>query len=65
MSMEYIRNYYKVPAKRGGRVLVNGWAGTIIGADGAYLKVRLDHTRIVRRYRPTTWNMVYFREVEK
>ena len=59
MSMAYIREFYKVPAKRGGRVLVNGWAGTIVGAAGQYLKVRLDGSRVARRYHPT-WRVKYF-----
>ena len=59
MSMAYIREFYKVPAKRGGRVLVNGcWAGTIVGTDGQYLKVRLDGSRVARRYHPT-WRVTY------
>ena len=59
MSMAYIREFYKVPAKRGGRVLVNGWAGTIVGAAGQYLKVRLDGSRVARRYHPT-WRVTYY-----
>ncbi len=59
MSMAYIREYYKVPAKRGGRVLVNGWVGTIVGSANQYLKVRLDGSKIVRRYHPS-WQVKYF-----
>lgn len=53
MSMAYIRETYKVPAKRGGRVLVNGWAGTIVGSAGQYLKIRLDNSKNIGRYHPT------------
>jgi len=60
MSMAYIREYYKVPAKRGGRVLINGWAGTIIGAAGQYIKVRYDGSRVVRLFHPT-WRVTYFK----
>jgi len=59
MSMEYIREFYKVPAKRGGRVLVNGWAGTIVSSAGQYLKIRLDGSRVVRQYHPT-WRVTYY-----
>lgn len=49
MSMDYIRQTYGVPAKRGGRVRVrfdspdelNGREGTITSAT-SYVKVRLD-----------------------
>lgn len=49
MSMEYVREYYGVPAKRGGRVQVkmdyeyedNGKTGTITRAT-QYVFVRLD-----------------------
>ena len=59
MSMAYIREFYKVPAKRGGRVLINGWAGTITGSDGQYIKVRFDGSCIVRRWHPT-WRVTYY-----
>ena len=59
MSMAYIRESYKVPAKRGGRVLINGWPGTIVGSDKQYLRVRLDGSIISRRYHPT-WRVKYF-----
>ncbi len=59
MSMAYIREAYKVPAKRGARVLINGWPGTIVGAYKQYLRIRLDGQKIVRLYHPT-WQVNYF-----
>lgn len=46
MSMEYIRKYYGVPAKRGGKLRYSGGPGApvsaeIIGTKGAYLKCRI------------------------
>lgn len=46
-GIEYVRRYYGVPAKRGGRVVYTGldgnpYPGTITSADGQYLRVRLD-----------------------
>jgi hypothetical protein len=46
MSMEYIREYYAVPAKRGGKLKYSGGPGgpvemEIIGSRGAYLKCRI------------------------
>lgn len=41
MSMEYIRMYYAVPAKRGQKVVAHGEPGIITGSRGAYLKIRL------------------------
>lgn len=68
MSMEYIRRYYWVPAKRGGRVrlglafgsVFGGRTGTIVSADGQYLRVRVDtpvdHKPL--RLHPT-WELTY------
>lgn len=58
MSMEYIRKYYGVPAKRGGRVAAIGKTGTICGTSGPHLRVRLDGETFARIFHPT-WNMVY------
>lgn len=62
MSMDYIRKTYNVPAKRGGRVEYThpkpARMGTIIGADGARLRIRLDGEKFVGRYHPT-WELRY------
>lgn len=58
MSMEYIREYYKVPAKRGMSVKYQGKLGLIVGADGAYLKIRLNGESEIRLYHPT-WELEY------
>lgn len=47
MSMERVRNYYKVPVKRGARIrFTDGegkiFFGTIFSTIGSYLKVRID-----------------------
>lgn len=41
-AMDYIRKRYNIPAKRGGRVKFQGKEGVIIGAKGAYLRIRID-----------------------
>lgn len=41
-SADYVRRYYRVPAKRGGRIRWDGRPGTIVGFVGQYLRVRLD-----------------------
>jgi hypothetical protein len=67
MGIEYICKAYNVPAKRGGRVkylLSDGIAkgtfvdGTIVGTDGAYLRIKLDGSNIANNYHPT-WNLEY------
>ena len=63
MSMEYIRRYYGVPAKRGGRVTYTGGAkktvqGTIVASRGQYLRVRWDEGDQVKTMHPT-WMLVY------
>lgn len=47
MSMQYIRDKYGVPAKRGGLVRYTGspdraYDGTIVGSRGAHLRIRFD-----------------------
>lgn len=52
MYFDYIRSYYRVPAKRGGRIRFRGEPGTITGTtDGGRLIVRPD----VRKYKSTRW----------
>ena len=70
MSMKYIRKYYGVPAKRGGRIEFTNCdgvprLGTIVAARDAQLCVRFDkqsHVAYDRR-RPLrlhpTWNVRY------
>ena len=58
MSMQYIRDYYKIPAKRGGRVEFDGRPGTIMSSNGAKLRIKLDGDTYSRLYHPT-WNIKY------
>ena len=53
MSLEYIRNYYGVPAKRGMKVKFFNKSSIIVGSRGAYLKIRLDGERDSKPYHPT------------
>lgn len=57
MSMEYIRETYRVPAKKGGRVkYINDSGvtteGTITGTHGAYIKVKIDGDKHSDCYHP-------------
>lgn len=56
--MNYIRNHYNVPAKRGGRVRYNGKPGVITGTRGQYLRIRLDGEKRAGNYHPT-WRIEY------
>ena len=62
MSLDYIRDTYKVPAVLNGRVRYSGDAvqreGTIVGARNAHLKVQLDGDDFAGNYHPT-WKMEY------
>lgn len=62
MSMKYIRDYYRVPAKRGARVTVDGKAGVITGSRDAYILVRFDGDKAARPCHPT-WEVTYIPEV--
>lgn len=66
-GMQWIRAYYDVPAKRGGRVEYTpcegstdkpGKFGTITGTNGPHLLVRLDGEKHARPYHPT-WQLDY------
>jgi hypothetical protein len=41
-GFEYIRDHYRVPARRGGRVKFRGEPGRVVGTSGPHLRVRLD-----------------------
>ena len=60
MSMSYIREYYKVPAKRGARIMFTHWgkSGVIVASHNSYLKVRFDGEKITRILHPT-WCVKY------
>ncbi len=63
MSLEYIRDTFGVPAKRGGRIEFTDsrgakWRGTIRSARDSRLRVRLDGLRTISILHPT-WNMKY------
>lgn len=59
MSLKYIRDYYKVPAKRGMRVTVDGKPGVITAsARGPYIMVRFDGDKFSRAAHPT-WRVEY------
>ena len=62
MTLAYIRKAYGVPAKRGGRVEYTGEGrsefGTIAGARGAHLSIRLDGVKHTLPFHPT-WKLKY------
>jgi hypothetical protein len=63
MSLQYIRDYYKVPAKRGGRIRFLDFKGlhvegTITGAEMGRLRVRMDGESMIGTYHPT-WQLEY------
>lgn len=59
MSFDYVRSWYKVPAKRGMRVKVNGKMGTITCGSCQYIRVRFDGEKISFFCHPT-WEVVYY-----
>lgn len=64
MSIAYIRKYYGVPAKRGGRVRYTGEGsdkpeyGTITSATNGRLNIRLDRFKVSHPFHPT-WELEY------
>jgi hypothetical protein len=63
-ALQYIRDYYHVPAYVGVCVIVPGKepakdrTGTIAGAEGSNLKVELPGKKHPQIYHPT-WEMIY------
>ena len=72
MSLDYIAKAYGVPAKRGQRVRYTGdkgpkgWVreGTITGANGAHLLIRMDGEGFTQPYHPT-WELESLTEPQK
>lgn len=58
MSMQYIRDRYNVPAKRGMRVTVDGEAGVIVGTVNAHLRVKFGDAKHSTPCHPT-WRVTY------
>jgi hypothetical protein len=59
--MEWIRETYNVPAKRGMKVIVQGQEGTIIGSKGQYLRIRKEGEQKALSYHPT-WKVKYIND---
>ena len=51
--LQYVRDYYGVPAYKGMRVSVYGKEGVITGGDGSYICVRVDGQKHSGNYHPT------------
>lgn len=60
MSCEYVRDYYKVPAEIGRRVIVNGKPGVIARDCGHYIGVNFDGDKpgVISHCHPT-WKVEY------
>ncbi|MBN8955000.1 MAG: hypothetical protein J0H17_00070 [Rhizobiales bacterium] len=65
MSIAWIRKAYGVPAKRGGRVEYTGEGkpefGTIAGAKGSHLSIKLDSCKHTMPFHPT-WKIRYLED---
>lgn len=58
--MAYIRDYYKVPAKRGARIRFrDAYDGVIVGSRGQYLRVRFDWEPLTIQTLHPTWCVTY------
>ena len=59
MSLEYIQEYYGVPAKKGGKVTYKGVPGKIVGYSGPHIKIKLEGESKGRPYHPKDPDLVY------
>lgn len=61
-GLEWVRSSYGVPARRGGRVEYTGKGksqmGTITGASGSHILIRLDEVGFPQPFHPT-WSLRY------
>lgn len=57
-SLTYVRRAYGVPARRGGRVIVDGKPGRITSGDGQYIRVLVDGEKKSTKWHPT-WRVEY------
>jgi len=64
MSLKYIREHYRVPAKKGMVVLAQGEKGIIQGSSRAYLRIKLDGQSYVGLWHPT-WEIIYPKQKSK
>lgn len=67
MSAAYVREHYRVPAKRGARIRFSGLDntprnGTIVAFKGQYLRVRFDDSNVILTLHPT-WKVEYLEAV--
>jgi len=61
-ALAYVREHYRVPARRGQRVLVRDFGtGTITGGSGAHLIVRFDSAPKRKVILHPTWRVEYLR----
>ena len=51
--LQYVRDYYKVPAYKGVKVTAYGKSGVITGASGPHVSIRLEGEKSARPYHPT------------
>jgi hypothetical protein len=62
--MKWIRDRYKVPAKRGMKVAAQGERGIIIGSKNGYLRIQIEGRKKNLLFHPT-WEMKYFPQKAK
>lgn len=63
MSMQHVRDHYRVPAKRGARVKFTwrdpGRLGTVVASCDQYLRVRFDdNPKVIETVHPT-WELEF------
>ena len=58
MALEYIRDYYRVPAFKGAKVKYKGTEATIKGGKGQYLNLVFEDKSMNGSYHPT-WEIEY------
>ena len=58
-SLEYIRQFYNVPARRRAVVTYNGRRGKVVSARNGLIRIKLDGNKRARIYHPTDENLIW------
>ena len=58
-SLEYIRQFYNLPARRGAVVFYKGHRGKVTSAINGHVRVRLDGESQARIYHPNDEDLIW------
>ncbi len=63
-SLEYSRQFYNVPARRGAVVFYRGRRGKVVSAINGHIRIKLDGDKQARIYHPTDEDLLWEQQQE-